>query len=182
LHAPLFHPPLKAVGGIRKNLGIRTFFNMLGPLVNPASPRFQLIGVYNLEMARLYTYMLQKSTSSFAIIHSLDGYDELSLTGDARVITNEGDQVMTPEQLGKRMVSPSDIYGGNSTEEASKILMDILKGKGSWAQNAVVFANAAMALYCTGAYSSYDLAFQAAVESLESGKALSCMNNLISLQ
>ncbi len=182
LHAPLFHPALKAVGGIRKNLGIRTFFNMLGPLVNPASPRFQLIGVYNLEMARLYTYMLQNTSSSFAIIHSLDGYDELSLTSDARVITNEGERVMTPEQLGKRMVSPSDIYGGNSPEEAAKIFLDILKGKGSWAQNAVVFANAAMALYCTGAYSTYDQAYQAAVESLESGKALSCLNNLISLQ
>jgi len=182
LHAPLFHPALKAVGGIRKNLGIRTFFNMLGPLVNPAFPKFQLIGVYNLEMARIYTYMLQKSGSSFAIIHSLDGYDELSLTGDARVITNDGERVMTPEQLGKRMVSPSDIYGGNTPEEAAKIFLDILKGKGSWAQNAVVFANAAMALYCTGAYADYDLAYAAAVESLESGKALDGLNTLISLQ
>jgi anthranilate phosphoribosyltransferase len=182
LHAPLFHPALKAVGGIRKNLGIRTFFNMLGPLVNPAFPKFQLIGVYNLEMARLYTYLLQKSGSSFAIIHSLDGYDELSLTGDARVITNEGEHVMTPEQLGKRMVSPSDIYGGNSPEEAAKIFLQILKGKGSWAQNAVVFANAAMALYCTGAYKEYDLAFAAAVESLESGEALKSLNTLIKLQ
>jgi anthranilate phosphoribosyltransferase len=131
LHAPLFHPALRAVGGIRKNLGIRTFFNMLGPLVNPAFPKFQLIGVYNLEMARIYSYLMQKTNTSFAIIHSLDGYDELSLTGDARVITNEGDRVLTPEQLGKRMVSPSDIYGGNSPEEAAKIFVDILKGKGS---------------------------------------------------
>jgi anthranilate phosphoribosyltransferase len=182
LHAPLFHPALKAVGGIRKNLGIRTFFNMLGPLVNPASPKYQLIGVYNLEMARLYTYLLQKTGSSFTIIHSLDGYDELSLTGDARVITNEGERVMTPEQLGKRMVSPADIYGGNSPEEAAKIFLDILKGRGTWAQNAVVFANAAMALYCTGAYREYDDAFAAAVESLESGKALAGLNTLISLQ
>jgi anthranilate phosphoribosyltransferase len=182
LHAPLFHPALKAVGTIRRNLGIRTFFNMLGPLVNPAIPKFQLIGVYNLEMARLYTYMLQKSDSTFAIIHSLDGYDELSLTGDARVITNDGERVMTPEQLGKRMVSPSDIYGGSSPEEAAKIFIDILKGKGSWAQNAVVFANAAMALYCTGSYSNYDQAFMAAVESLESGRALNALNTLISLQ
>jgi len=182
LHAPLFHPALKAVGGIRKNLGIRTFFNMLGPLVNPAAPQFQLIGVYNLEMARIYTYLLQKTNSSFAIIHSLDGYDEISLTGDARVITNEGEQVMTPEQMGKRMVSPSDIYGGNSPEEAARIFLEILKGKGSWAQNAVVFANAAMALYCTGAYANYDLAFGAAVDSLESGKALACFNTLISMQ
>ena len=182
LHAPIFHPALKAVGVIRKNLGIRTFFNMLGPMVNPASPKFQLVGVYNLEMARIYTYLLQQTLSSFAIIHSLDGYDELSLTGDARVITNEGERVMTPEQLGKRMVSPSDIYGGNTPEEAAKIFLHILQGKGSWAQNAVVFANAAMALYCTGAYADYDKAFEASVESLESGKALASLNKLISLQ
>jgi|SRR5450432_2256060 len=182
LHAPLFHPALKAVGSIRKNLGIRTFFNMLGPLVNPASPKFQMIGVYSMEMARLYTYLLQKSNSSFVIIHSLDGYDELSLTSDARVINNEGESVMTPEQLGKRMVSPVDIYGGNSVEESAKIFLRILKGEGSWAQNAVVFANAAMALYCTGTFNSYDLAFAAAVESLESGKAYSSFKTLISLQ
>jgi anthranilate phosphoribosyltransferase len=182
LHAPLFHPALKAVGGIRKNLGIRTFFNMLGPLVNPASPKFQMIGVYNLEMARIYAYMLQKTDSSFTIIHSLDGYDELSLTGDARVISNDGDRVMTPEQLGKRMVSPSDIYGGNSPEESAKIFLDILRGKGSWAQNAVVIANAAMALYCTGVYTDYEQSFLAAVESLESGKALGSLKTLISLQ
>jgi anthranilate phosphoribosyltransferase len=182
LHAPIFHPALKAVGAIRKNLGIRTFFNMLGPMVNPASPKFQLVGVYNLEMARIYTYLLQQTQSSFAIIHSLDGYDELSLTGDARVITNEGEKVMTPEQLGKRMVSPSDLYGGNTAEEAAKIFLHILQGKGSWAQNAVVFANAAMALYCTGAYETYDKAFEASVESLESGKALAALNGLISLQ
>jgi anthranilate phosphoribosyltransferase len=182
LHAPLFHPALKTVGAIRKNLGIRTFFNMLGPLVNPASPQFQLIGVYNLEMARLYTYMMQDTDSSFAIVHSLDGYDEISLTGDARIIDNDGERVMTPEQLGKRMVSAGDIYGGSSTEEAAKIFLDILKGKGSWAQNAVVLANAAMALYCTASYSDYDLAYHAAVESLESGRALDCLNTLISLQ
>ncbi len=182
LHAPIFHPALKAVGAIRKNLGIRTFFNMLGPMVNPASPKFQLVGVYNLEMARIYTYLLQQTQSSFAIIHSLDGYDELSLTGDARVITNEGERVMTPEQLGKRMVSPSDLYGGNTAEEAAKIFLHILQGKGSWAQNAVVFANAAMALYCTGAFETYDKAFEASVESLESGKALAALNGLISLQ
>jgi anthranilate phosphoribosyltransferase len=182
LHAPLFHPALKAVGSIRKNLGIRTFFNMLGPMVNPAAPRFQLVGVYNLEMARIYTYLLQSTNASFAIIHSLDGYDELSLTGDARVITNRGEEVMTPEQLGKRMVSPADIYGGSSPEEAAKIFMQILQGKGTWAQNAVVLANAAMALYCTGAYADYNAAFEASVESLESGRALAALEKLMSMQ
>jgi len=182
LHAPMFHPALKTVGPIRKNLGVRTFFNMLGPMVNPAFPEFQLVGVYNLEMARIYNYLLQQSTAAFAIIHSLDGYDEISLTSDAKVITNQGDQIMTPEQLGKRMVDPSDIHGGNSVEEAAKIFVKILKGDGSWAQNAVVLANAAMALHCTAAYKNYEEAYDAAVSSLESGKAYQSLQKLISLQ
>ncbi len=182
LHAPLFHPALKAVGAIRKNLGIRTFFNMLGPMVNPAFPQFQLVGVYNLEMARIYNYLLQQTGRAFTIIHSLDGYDEISLTNDTKVITNKGEQVMTPQQLGKRSVSATDIYGGNTVEESAKLFAKILKGDGSWAQNAVVFANAAMALHCTGHYASYDDAFAAAVESLESGKANEVLKKLIALQ
>jgi anthranilate phosphoribosyltransferase len=182
LHAPLFHPALKIVAPIRKNFGVRTFFNMLGPMVNPASPAYQLVGVYNLEMARVYNYLLQLSGNAFTIIHSLDGYDEISLTNDAKVITNEGEKVMTPEQLGKRMVLPQDIYGGNSVEEAAKIFTSIIKGEGSWAQNAVVLANAAMSLNCTGKYDSYENAYHAAVESLESGKANEALQTLISLQ
>ena len=182
LHAPLFHPALKVVGPIRKSLGVRTFFNMLGPMVNPAAPSFQLVGVYNLEMARIYNYLLQQSGNAFTIIHSLDGYDEISLTNDTKVITNEGERVVKPEQLGKRMVSPSDIHGGNSVEESAKIFVKILKGEGTWAQNAVVFANAAMALHCTGGYRSYNDAYSAAVESLESGKAYQSLQKLVSLQ
>ena len=182
LHAPLFHPALKAVGGIRKNLGVRTFFNMLGPLVNPARPAFQLIGVYNLEMARIYNYLLQQTGKAFTIIHGLDGYDEISLTNDAKIITKEGERVMTPEQLGKRMVSATDIYGGNSVEEAAALFVTILNGEGTWAQNAVVLANAAMALHCTGAYKNYNDAYLAAVDSLESGKALSALKKLKELQ
>jgi anthranilate phosphoribosyltransferase len=182
LHAPLFHPALKIVGPIRKNLGVRTFFNMLGPMVNPASPAFQLVGVYNLEMARIYNYLLQQTGNAFTIIHGLDGYDEISLTNDTKVITNEGERVMTPEQLGKRMVSAEDIHGGNSVEEAAKIFTKIIKGEGSWAQNAVVLANAAMALHCTGSYSNYDDAYNAAVDSLESGKANHALQTLVSLQ
>ena len=182
LHAPLFHPALKAVGAIRKNLGIRTFFNMLGPMVNPASPEYQLVGVYNLEMARIYNYLLQQSNKPFTIIHSLDGYDEISLTSDTKVITNEGEKIMTPEQLGKRMVVQEDIYGGNSVEDAAKLFTKIIKGEGSFAQNAVVLANAAMALNCTGTYASYEDAYHAAVESLDGGKAYQSLQKLISLQ
>lgn len=182
LHAPLFHPALKTVAPIRKNLGVRTFFNMLGPMVNPASPAYQLVGVYNLEMARIYNYLLQQAGNSFTIIHGLDGYDEISLTNDTKVITNEGEKVMTPEQLGKRAVTANDIYSGNSVEEAAKIFVKILKGEGSWAQNAVVLANAAMALHCTGKYSNYEQAYAASVESLESGKANNALQKLVSLQ
>jgi anthranilate phosphoribosyltransferase len=182
LHAPLFHPALKTVGPIRKNLGMRTFFNMLGPMVNPAFPPYQLIGVYNLEMARIYNYLLQLSDKAFTIIHGLDGYDEISLTNDTKVITNNGERIMTPEQLGKRMVNPTDIYGGNTVEEAAKIFTKILKGEGSWAQNAVVLANAAMALHCTGNFKTYDDAYAKAVDSLESGKADEALKKLVALQ
>src|SRR5687768_16507870 len=128
LHAPMFHPALKTVGPIRKNLAMRTFFNMLGPLVNPADPHFQLIGVFSLEMARIYNYMLQQTGRPFAIIHSLDGYDEISLTGDTKVITTAGEKIMTPEILGKRMVEASDIFGGSTVEEASRLFLKILRG------------------------------------------------------
>lgn len=182
LHAPLFHPALKAVGVIRKNIGVRTFFNMLGPMVNPAFPEFQLVGVYNPEMARIYNYLLQQGGKAFTIIHSLDGYDEISLTNDTKVITNKGERIMTPQQLGKRSVQPADIFGGNTPEESAKVFSKILKREGSWAQNAVVLANAAMALQCTGAYTTYDEAYAAAVDSLESGKANSVLTKLIAMQ
>lgn len=181
LHAPLFHPALKAVGPIRKNLGIRSFFNMLGPVVNPACPKNQVIGVFNLEMARVYTYLLQKEGNAFTIVHGLDGYDEISLTGDSKIITNKGEFIFSPEQIGKRMVSPSDIHGGNTTKEAAAIFRNIISGKGTWAQNAVVLANAAVALNCTGEYSDYNQAYSAAVESLDSGKAFQVLEKLLSV-
>jgi anthranilate phosphoribosyltransferase len=182
MHAPLFHPALKVVGPVRKNLGVRTFFNMLGPMVNPALPGVQVIGVYNLEMARIYSYLLQQSSAKFTIVHSLDGYDEISLTGDTKIITNNGEKICSAESLGKRMVSPPDIYGGNSTDEAAKIFLKILKGEGSWAQNAVVIANAATALYATENFRDYEQCYELAVESLESGKAYQSFEKLISLQ
>lgn len=182
LHAPLFHPALKAVAQIRKNIGFRTFFNMLGPMVNPANPEYQLVGVYNLEMARIYNYLLQQTGKPFTIIHGLDGYDEISLTNDTKVITQNGERVLSAEELGKRSVSAADITGGTSVEEAAKIFVNILKGKGTWAQNAVVLANASMALQCTGGYDTYDEAYNQAVESLESGKAYQQLEKLISLR
>lgn len=182
LHAPLFHPALKVVGPIRKNLGMRTFFNMLGPMVNPAAPATQLVGVFSLEMARVYNYLLQQTGKAFTIIHSLDGYDEISLTTDTKVITNNGERIMTPEQLGKRMVMSEDLHGGKTVEEAAAIFKKIISGQGSFAQNAVVLANAAMALFSTGVYADYDTAYAAAVESLDSGKAKKVLDTLIGLQ
>ena len=182
MHAPLFHPALKTVAGIRKALGMRTFFNMLGPMVNPAAPAYQLVGVFSLEMARIYNYLLQQSGRPFTIIHSLDGYDEISLTSDTKVITAGGETIRTPESLGKRLVSATDITGGNSAEEAARLFLKIIRGEGSWAQNAVVLANAALALQGSGAYPAYDGAYSAAVESLESGRAYGAFQKLISLQ
>ncbi|MCA6462296.1 MAG: anthranilate phosphoribosyltransferase [Chitinophagaceae bacterium] len=182
LHAPLFHPALKVVGPIRKNLGVRTFFNMLGPLVNPASPETQLIGVYSLEMARIYNYVLQNSGRAFTIIHGLDGYDEISLTNDTKVITEQGEKIYSPRELGKRLVIAEDLSGGATLEEAAGIFRNVISGNGTWAQNAVVLANAAMALMGTGEYTSYDDAYQHAVESLESGAAQQSLEKLLSLQ
>jgi anthranilate phosphoribosyltransferase len=150
LHAPLFHPALKAVASIRKNIGFRTFFNMLGPMVNPANPFYQLVGVYNLEMARIYNYLLQQKETAFTIIHSLDGYDEISLTNDVKMITERGEKIFSAEEIGRRTVSPNDILGGSTVHDAARIFIKILKGEGSWAQNAVVLANAAVSLYGAG--------------------------------
>lgn len=180
-HAPLFHPALKAVAPVRKNLGVRTFFNMLGPLVNPCRSVKRMIGVYNLEIARLYRYILENEPEDFSIIHSLDGYDEISLTADTRVITRKGEKTFDALYLGKRTASPSDLYGGNSIDEAAKLFYKILDGKGSWAQNAVVFANAAMALKTTTG-KDYEECYNMSVESLESGKAMGQFKKLISLQ
>ena len=182
LHAPLFHPALKTVGPIRKNIGLRTFFNMLGPIVHPANPAYQLIGVYSLEMARIYHYAMQSLGKEFTLIHSLDGYDEISLTSDTKIISNKGECVMTPYQLGKRKVFPEELYGGNTVEAAASMFKKIIQGNGSWSQNAVVLANAAMALQVTGQYENYEAAFQAAVKSLESGAANNCLHQLIRLQ
>jgi anthranilate phosphoribosyltransferase len=182
LHAPLFHPALKSVGAMRRNIGVRTFFNMLGPIVNPAQPKYQLIGVYNLEMARIYNYTLQSLNKEFTLIHSIDGYDEISLTTDTKVVTNKWEFTMSPLQLGKLKVMQTELHGGATVEAAAAIFKNIIEGKGTAAQNAVVLANAAMALQVTGKYDSYEAAFNAASTSLSSGAASNCLKKLISLQ
>lgn len=179
LHAPIFHPALKTVSHVRKQLGVRTLFNLMGPLVNPANPKYKTLGVYNAEIGRLYNYVLQKTECKFAIINSLDGYDEISLTTDTKIISNSGENIYNAYYLGKRLVTAEDISGGNTQEDAAKIFTKILKGEGTWSQNAVVFANAAMALHTTGRYANYEECYSMVVESLESGKALDSFKKII---
>lgn len=182
LHAPLFHPALKAVGPMRKNIGVRTFFNMLGPIVNPAQPKYQLIGVYNNEMARIYNYVLQSLEKDFTLIHSMDGYDEISLTADTKVVTNKGEFVKSPIELANIKLTQESLHGGDTVDAAATIFKNILEGKGTQAQNAVVLANAAMALMVTGKYEQYEAAFEAASTSLKTGAANQALQKLISLQ
>ena len=143
LHAPLFHPALKAVGPVRKELGMRTFFNMLGPLVNPSNPQNQMVGVFNLEVARVYNYLLQDTSQNYAIVHSIDGYDEISLTSSFKLFTKNNEQLIVPEDLGFDRLKQSDIFGGKSVAESAKIFSSILNGKGTESQNNVVLTNTA---------------------------------------
>ncbi len=182
LHAPFFHPALKTVAPIRRNLKVRTFFNMLGPMVNPVKPTYQLVGVYNLEMGRIYNYLLQQTDRKYAIIHSLDGYDEVSLTSDLKLIEPSGEKTIAPEEFGYKPIDGNEIWGGESVQEAAGIFMNILNGQGTPAQQAVVIANAALALQMTGDYPSLSDAVAAARASLESGKALQVLKKLLAIQ
>jgi len=179
LHAPLFHPAMKAVGPIRKELGMKTFFNMLGPLVNPSRPQNQLVGVFNLEVARIYNYLLQQTADNYGIVYSLDGYDEISLTSGFKLFTKDNEQLITPEELGLKRVEQSEIYGGNSVEEAAKIFISILNGNGTEAQNNAVLVNAAFALKTINKNKSFETAFEESKESLVSLKAKRSLEKLI---
>jgi anthranilate phosphoribosyltransferase len=178
LHAPLFNPAMKNVAPVRKMLRVKTFFNMLGPMVNPAFPQKQLVGVFSLDLARLYGYIYQQTTKDFVIVHSLDGYDEISLTGGFKTITNLSEQLNQPEDLGLIRVSEASIKGGTTVEESAKIFMNILEGKGTMEQNQVVLTNASFALKCYFG-KSFDDSYALAKESLTSGKALNSFKNLI---
>lgn len=179
LHAPLFHPAMKYVGPIRKDLGVKTFFNMLGPMVNPSFPKKQLVGVFSLELARLYAYLYQNQEGSFNILHALDGYDEISLTGDFKMISQEGERLYSPSEINLPILESSSIQGGETIAESAAIFDNILKGKGSEAQNSVVIANAAAALHTADATLSFAKAVDKARESLVSGAALKKFNALV---
>lgn len=180
LHAPLFHPAMKNVAPIRRDLGVKTFFNMLGPMVNPSFPKKQLVGVFSLELARLYGYLYQKTDKKFVILHALDGYDEISLTGAFKKISQYNEEVITPEGMGMSSVAAHEIEGGATVEASAMIFEKILKGEGTKAQNQVVIANAAMALEC-GLDIPLELAIGKAEEALMSGKALKTFKTILEI-
>jgi anthranilate phosphoribosyltransferase len=177
LHAPLFHPAMKNVAPIRRDLGVKTFFNMLGPMVNPAFPPNQMVGVFNLELARLYSYLYQKTDKNFSIVHALDGYDEISLTGNAKVISRGDEKIINATNFDLNPLQMSQIAGGNTIENAAKIFLSVLENQSTDAQKQVVCANAALAIKTV---KNIDLkeAYQQAIESIESGNALDVFNKL----
>ena len=179
LHAPLFHPAMKNVAPIRKELGVKTFFNMLGPMVNPSFPKKQLVGVFSLELARLYAYLYQEHEGNFSILHALDGYDEISLTGDFKMISNSGEKLLSPESIGLPKIPADSILGGETVEESARIFYDILNGKGTVPQNSVVIANAAAALTTANPGLGFEAALEKAKDSLYGGNALKVFNALV---
>lgn len=181
LHAPKFHPAMKAVGPTRKALALKTFFNMLGPLVNPSSPKNHLLGTFNSEIARLYNYILQEEDINYGIIHTLDGYDEISLTGPFKMFTKKGELLINPEDLGQKRIKQSEIFGGNNIEAAANIFKLIINAKGTEAQNNVVLTNAAFALKIIDQTKSYEDAFEEAKISLLDLKAKQTLDKLIQL-
>lgn len=180
LHAPLFHPAMKNVAPIRRELGVKTFFNMLGPMVNPAFPKNQMVGVFNLELLRLYGYLYQETDKNYAVVHALDGYDEISLTGKTKVISNTSEVLFAPKDLGVDQIEQSEIFGGNTVKQAARLFNKIINGKGTKAQNNVVCANAGLAI-ATVNQISHKEGFELAKASLLGGKAKQSLNQLIAL-
>jgi anthranilate phosphoribosyltransferase len=181
LHAPLFHPAMKNVAPVRMELGTKTFFNMLGPLVNPSNPDRQIIGVYDLSIARAYGYLHQQLSKRYTIVHSLDGYDEISLTGDFKIISNEGEDVLSPGDLGLSSLDQTAIHGGDTIDEAAKIFQSVLQGNATKEQEDVVVANAGLAIMTSDPTVDLDKAMEKARESLKSGKAGETFKKLIEL-
>ena len=180
LHAPLFHPAMKNVAPVRRELGVKTFFNILGPLVNPAFPKNQLTGVFNLELARLYHYLFQKTDTNFTILYALDGYDEISLTGPTKAFSKNSEGILTSEDFGVLPLEASQIAGGDNVESSAKIFMNVIQNKGTQAQQEVVCANAGMAIATALGLSPID-GFEKAKESLLSGKAFEALTQLQNL-
>lgn len=178
LHAPLFHPAMKHVAPARRSMQVKTVFNILGPLSNPARPSIQVAGVYNLEIGRLYYYLLQESAEKFAVIHALDGYDEISLTGDVKIFSHQGEKCYTPHQLGFDKLQAQSLSGGETIQDAKDIFLQVITGKGTTAQRNAVLANAGV---CIATYKGVSIAegVSLAAESLDSGRAEQSLKQLI---
>jgi len=172
LHAPLFHPAMKTVAPIRRELGVKTFFNMLGPMVNHAKPNNQMVGVYNLELARLYAYLYQKSAVNYTIVNALDGYDEVSLTGDFKTFSAEGEKINSISNLGFEKLNADEITGGHTVAESADIFVKVLNSEGNIAQNNVVLCNAALAIRTMQPYKTFADCFYEAEQALMNGNAL----------
>lgn len=181
LHAPLFAIGMKYVGPTRKALQIPTCFNLLGPLVNPARPKYNFFGTATPRQQQLYGQVMQARGKQFAIVNSLDGYDEISLTGEFSVLTNEAQTSYTPAALGIEAVAAQDIYGGNTKEEAVAIFDNVLAGTATAAQKNVVIANAAMAIHLLSPEKSVADCLAAARESLDSGRALAAFKKFVEI-
>lgn len=181
LHAPLFHTALKNVAIVRNELGVRTFFNMLGPLVNPAQPSNRLTGVYSAELLRKYVYLLQETNEIFTLVHSEDGFDEISLTGPTRIITGQNESYLTPSMFGLPNYQHSDLFGGTTARDAALIFEDVLSNRGTPAQNDVVCINAAMALQNLGVALDVESGIAHAREVLYSGRALTVFKKFVGI-
>jgi anthranilate phosphoribosyltransferase len=179
LHAPLFHPAMKTVAPIRRELGVKTFFNMLGPLVNPARPKNQIVGVFSLELARVYAYLYQKSAKNYTILHALEGYDEVSLTCDFKTFSKSGEKINSISELGFERLKPEEIAGGNTVPESADIFISVLVGEATQAQNNVVLCNAALAIQTLQPHKTFADCFYEAEESLTSKKALISFKTLV---
>jgi anthranilate phosphoribosyltransferase len=182
IHAPLFNPAMKTVAPIRKDLGIKTFFNMLGPMCNPAQPKNQLVGVFSLELARLYAYLYQDTNKNYTILHALDGFDEISLTCSFKTFTENGESLSTVKDLGFEVLSEEDIKGGDTVESSAKIFKNVLTGNGTAAQTNVVLCNAAMAIKTIDSRKSFADCYYEAEASLNSKRALESFSKLVNAQ
>ena len=177
LHAPLFHPAMKNVAGVRKELEFKTFFNILGPLVNPLQPKNQLCGVYNLEISRLYGYVFENSKKNYSILYSLDGYDEISLTSDFMKISRNDSTINSPDYFGFNKINPDEIKGGESIKDSASIFTKILENKATKSQTDVVLANSAIAIQ-TITNKTIDECMSIAKQSIDSGSALNCLKKI----
>ncbi len=181
LHAPLFATGMKYVGPTRRAMGIPTCFNLLGPLVNPATPTYSLHGTATQAQLRLYANIHKAMGDEWGVVTSFDGYDEISLTGGFKYVTARREQVFTPEQLGLKAVRPQDIYGGETRAEAVKIFDSVLRGTSTDAQRDVVIANAACAIGVVRPEMSIEESIDQARESLASGRALRALQTYVAI-